>query len=76
MGLARTEYVRSAVAESLGDSVLAGVAVPLEEREKPGLPVAPEGEFWGLELADTVPLCEPVLVDEPLPDMEAFCVEE
>ena len=76
MGVARTEYVRSAVAEWLGDSVLAEVADPLEERERSGLPVAPEGEFWGLELADTVPLRQSLLVDEPLPDTEAFCVEE
>ena len=74
--MARTEYVRSAVGEYLGDSVLAEVADPLEERERPGLPVAPEGEFWGLELAHTVPLREPVVVDELLPDTEDFCVEE
>lgn len=43
--MARTEYVRSAVGEYLGDSVLAEVADPLEEREGPGLAVAPEGEF-------------------------------
>ena len=76
VGVARIEYVRSAVAEWLGDSVLAEVADPLEERERSGLPVAPEGEFWGLELADTVPLRQSLLVDEPLPDTEAFCVEE
>jgi hypothetical protein len=38
--------------------------------------VAAEGELWGLELGETVPLREPVLVYELLPDTELFCVAE
>ena len=38
--------------------------------------MAAEGDFCALELGETVPLREPVLVDELLPDTELFCVAE
>ena len=41
---------------------------PLEEDVPPGLAVAAEADFWGLELAHTVPLRVPVRVDELLPE--------
>ena len=38
--------------------------------------MAAEGDFWGLEEGERVPLREPVLVEEPLPDMDTVCVPE
>ncbi len=76
MGVFRTEYVAPGVPEPVGESVLAGLSDSLEDAVPPGLPVAAEGDFCALELGETVPLREPVLVDEGLPDTELFCVAE
>lgn len=38
--------------------------------------MAAEGDFCALELGEIVPLREPVLVEELLPEIEAFCVAE
>ena len=38
--------------------------------------MAAEGDFWALELGDTVPLRVAVRVEDPLPDTETVCVAE
>ena len=59
-----------------GESVAAELTDPLDEEDTPGLAVPAEGELWGLELGETVPLRLPVLVEDPLPETETVCVPD
>ena len=46
----------------------------VEDGELPGLAVGADGELWGLELGESVPLRVAVLRDEPLREGDTVCV--